>query len=202
MEKKLDLRIEKTYMLLHNAFTALMEEKRFEEITINELCDRAMIRRTTFYKHFADKYEYFSFYLTELCDKFRSEMPLDVKNDDFGSVFLYMNKELLAFLHQHERLVRNLVNSNLFPMLSEILSEKLSTDIADLLHQCPSPDLRRVPPALLEHVADFYAGGLLMMLLRELKKGTPVNEDALLETVTCLTKNANQSIVELNHVLA
>lgn len=197
MEKKLDLRIEKTYLLLHNAFTTLLEEKRFEEITINELCDRAMIRRTTFYKHFADKYEYFSFYLTELCDKFRSEMPQDVKNGDFGSAFLYMNKELLAFLHQHERLVRNLVSSNLFPMLSEILSEKLSADITDLLHQCPSSDLHRVPPALLEHVADFYTGGLLMMLLRELKKGGQVDEQAFLETITCLTRNINRAVEEL-----
>ena len=61
MEKKLDLRIQKTYQALHNAFTILLEEKNFEEITVNELCDAAMIRRTTFYKHFADKYEYFQF---------------------------------------------------------------------------------------------------------------------------------------------
>ena len=62
MAEKMDLRIRKTYLALHNAFTELLEEKRFEEFTVNELCDRAMIRRTTFYKHFADKYEYFTFY--------------------------------------------------------------------------------------------------------------------------------------------
>ena len=59
----MDLRIQKTYMGLHNAFTDLLEEKRFENITVNELCEKAMIRRTTFYKHFADKYEYFTFYM-------------------------------------------------------------------------------------------------------------------------------------------
>ena len=57
MEKNTDLRIQKTYLALQNAFVALLEEKRFEELTVNELCDRAMIRRTTFYKHFGDKYE-------------------------------------------------------------------------------------------------------------------------------------------------
>ena len=198
MEKKLDLRIEKTYLLLHNAFTALMEEKRFEEITVNELCDRAMIRRTTFYKHFADKYEYFSFYLNELCHQFRSQMPPDVRNRDFASCFLFMNKELLAFLHQHERLVRNLVNSNLFPLLSEFLSQQLIADLIDLLRHCSTPDLRRVSPALLEHIASFYAGGLLMLLLRELKKGTPIDEEAFLEIVTCLPRNINQAVAELS----
>ena len=66
MEKKTDLRIQKTYLALQNAFEALLEEKRFEELTVNELCDKAMIRRTTFYKHFADKYEFFAFYIREM----------------------------------------------------------------------------------------------------------------------------------------
>ena len=70
MEKDTDLRIQKTYLALQNAFVALLEEKRFEELTVNELCDRAMIRRTTFYKHFGDKYEYFAFYIREMVSTF------------------------------------------------------------------------------------------------------------------------------------
>ena len=197
MEKKRDLRIEKTYLLLHNAFTALLEEKRFEEITINELCERAMIRRTTFYKHFADKYEYFSFYLTEICDKFRSELPPDVRPDDFDTCFLHMNRALIAFLHQHEKLVQNLVGSNLFPLLTEILSRQVSGNIIQLLRQCSSPDLHKASPALLERIAAFYTGGMLMMLLPELKQGTSPDEEAFLETISCLCCGINQAAASL-----
>ena len=72
MEQKTDLRILRTYRSLNEAFTGLMEEKRFEDITVGELCERAMIRRTTFYKHFADKYEYFTFYIKEMRESFES----------------------------------------------------------------------------------------------------------------------------------
>ena len=51
----MDLRIKKTYRALFEAFTELLEEHRFEDVTVAMLCDRAMIRRTTFYKHFRDK---------------------------------------------------------------------------------------------------------------------------------------------------
>ena len=51
----MDLRVQKTYRALFAAFTELLEEHRFEDVTVAMLCDRAMIRRTTFYKHFADK---------------------------------------------------------------------------------------------------------------------------------------------------
>ena len=49
MEKKMDLRIQKTYLSLPQAYTELLDEEKFEDFTINELCERAMIRRTTFY---------------------------------------------------------------------------------------------------------------------------------------------------------
>jgi AcrR family transcriptional regulator len=70
----MNLRIRKTYRSLHNAFVELLEEKCFEDLTVNELCDRAMIRRTTFYKHFADKYEYFTFYILEVVATFQDSL--------------------------------------------------------------------------------------------------------------------------------
>lgn len=61
MEEKTDLRIRKTYKALCDAFVTILEKKRFDDLTVNELCDEATIRRATFYKHFADKHDFFSF---------------------------------------------------------------------------------------------------------------------------------------------
>ena len=41
----MDLRIKKTYRALFDAFTELLEEHRFEDLTVAMLCDRALIRR-------------------------------------------------------------------------------------------------------------------------------------------------------------
>ena len=57
-EKKTDLRVLKTKQALRNSFIDLIREKTFESITVNELCDQAMVRRATFYKHYADKYDF------------------------------------------------------------------------------------------------------------------------------------------------
>ena len=35
---------------------AELSTRPFEEITVKEICERAMVHRTTFYKHYADKY--------------------------------------------------------------------------------------------------------------------------------------------------
>lgn len=95
MEVKLDLRIYKTYKALHEAFTEILEHKSFEDLTVNELCDKAMIRRATFYKHFADKYEYFNFYLSELREEFKTRVCTQIDLSDPKAYSIQMLKEIL-----------------------------------------------------------------------------------------------------------
>jgi AcrR family transcriptional regulator len=52
----LDPRIKRTRQLLHRAFTELLTEKTFEEITVNDIAERSTINRATFYDHFPDKF--------------------------------------------------------------------------------------------------------------------------------------------------
>ena len=94
MNTTTDLRIQKTYLALHNAFTELLETKRFEEFTVNELCTLSMIRRATFYKHFADKYDYFAFYTKEMMEEFRRELP-PFSQKSVMEYLTYMSKQLI-----------------------------------------------------------------------------------------------------------
>lgn len=53
----MDRRIQKTQDAIIEAFVGLMAEKNFEEITINEIADRANVNRGTIYLHYVDKYD-------------------------------------------------------------------------------------------------------------------------------------------------
>lgn len=55
-----DLRVRRTRKLLWEALMGLIAEHDFESITVNNICDRAMIHRTTFYNHYEDKYDLFN----------------------------------------------------------------------------------------------------------------------------------------------
>ena len=50
MKENIDIRVQKTYNMLVTAFLKMLEEKKYEEITINDLCKEAGIRRATFYQ--------------------------------------------------------------------------------------------------------------------------------------------------------
>ena len=65
IEKHEDLRIRRTRLLLQQAFTQLMMEKHFQSITVQEITDRAMVHRATFYDHFVDKYDLLEYAIRE-----------------------------------------------------------------------------------------------------------------------------------------
>ena len=52
----LDPRIKRTRQLLHRAFTELLAEKSFEEISVQDIAERSTVNRATFYDHFPDKF--------------------------------------------------------------------------------------------------------------------------------------------------
>ncbi|MGH2515597.1 MAG: TetR/AcrR family transcriptional regulator C-terminal domain-containing protein [Ktedonobacterales bacterium] len=54
--ERTDLRVRRTHKLLWDALMAELAERSFEEITVKDICERAMVHRTTFYKHYVDKY--------------------------------------------------------------------------------------------------------------------------------------------------
>ena len=173
MDEKMDLRIKKTYLLLHNAFTELLEEKRFEDFTVNELCDRAMIRRATFYKHFADKYEYFTFYMKEIVATFQDRLAPDVMDGEVEAYLLHMSRELLRFVKQHEKLVENVKSSSMFPILLNIMLDQMSFDVTQALRRSMHGTMEKKS---IEGIAAFYAGGLTNVLFQYLKKDEPIDE--------------------------
>lgn len=182
MEKKLDLRIEKTYLALHNAFTSLLEEKRFEDFTLNELCDRAMIRRTTFYKHFADKYEYFSFYMKEISANIQDQLPPDVLNDNTTEYFLYMCRGLIHFIDKHDKMVKNVMSSNMFPVLIDGLAEQIMSDMLQVLRNMRTE--KGMTAAQMEDIAAFYSGGIVNTLRLTLRRGKEIDEEAFIDSIS------------------
>ena len=65
-EGHLDLRQRKTRALLVKALAELMEERPFSELSVVDICSRAMVHRTTFYAHFNDKRELLSYLFSQL----------------------------------------------------------------------------------------------------------------------------------------
>src|SRR5262245_45654368 len=65
-EKNQDLRVIRTRRMLRDAMMALVIQKGFDSVTVNDIVKLAMVNRATFYRHYQDKYDLVESYLDEL----------------------------------------------------------------------------------------------------------------------------------------
>jgi hypothetical protein len=61
-----DLRVQRTRKLLQQALIELTVEKGFAAITVRDITKRAMVNRSTFYRHYLDKFDLLEQYMNEL----------------------------------------------------------------------------------------------------------------------------------------
>lgn len=124
MPRKEDLRVRKTKKAISDAFMELLIEKPIEDMTVNELCDKAGVRRTTFYKHYKDKYDYIASFAKGLRDRFDDIIWKHDKPETTVDYYVGYAKQAVDFIDRHKALVDNIVKSSIAPLVTHIISEQ------------------------------------------------------------------------------
>lgn len=174
----MDLRIQKTYRSLLAAFTKLLETHRYEDVTVAMLCDEAMIRRTTFYKHFADKSEFFSFFVDSLrieITKYGERQIAASKSDDNleGTVDeeegLAILRALVDFMLDHERMVDNIFESSMSGMMVLMMADRVAETLRERYRG--KYHVGKGDPVTLAASSEFVAGGIVRLFEKWWERG-------------------------------
>ena len=80
MSRKTDRRILRTRDTLGDALVALMHEKNFDDITVQEVLDRASVARSTFYAHYRDKNDLFLSDVEDFLEKLATALKRHAAN--------------------------------------------------------------------------------------------------------------------------
>ncbi len=125
----MDLRVEKTFTSLWDAFCGLMREKPFDKIAVKELCAKAKIRTATFYHHFSDKYDFFGSMMHYESVKYARGICSD-DDKDIISYFTYYIRSALDFLESNTDFLITLVNDDALRPMFGLAGKRLQKDIA------------------------------------------------------------------------
>lgn len=110
--KKEDIRITRTKAALTNAFFEMLAELTLENITVNDLCARADVRRATFYKHFKDKDDFVVFLIKDVRERFDNETwKKDAKTAATKEYYLKYAEAVIDYLIKREVAIKNMINS-------------------------------------------------------------------------------------------
>lgn len=158
----MDLRIERTYTSLTQAFTELLELYPYDQITVAQLCEKAPIRRTTFYKHFADKDEFFAFFVVHMRDEFQERCAGSAQAHIQPENLPGMLEQTIGFLLEHKSIVDHVIGSPSAVLLLDALKDVLAQDISQALKQCATP--AKSPIGSHANKAAFLSGGIIQMI--------------------------------------
>lgn len=120
----MDLRTVKIYDSLMAAFEQLLQEKSFEQITVNELCDRAKTRRATFYKHFSDKYDFYQFMLQRLREEVFQEITDRAMDDSVQERLHLLVDASVSFVDTHRAFLSAVKNSGVAGQMMQTLTDQ------------------------------------------------------------------------------
>lgn len=141
----LDRRQRKTREAIFQAFSKLLEKKRYENITVQEIIDEANIGRSTFYAHFETKDELLRSMCTDIFHHvFTEELPQEADHDYSGgskSLELKLG-HILYHLKEHRNDLRGILSSEsgelFMRYFKEYLGDLFERYTADFHAQVPA----------------------------------------------------------------
>jgi len=150
-----DIRVTKTHKALVETMMNLLEKKTFQKITVNDICQGAMVSRSTFYLHFEDKYQLLLFCLqTErelLRDTMKGKNPRELVHS------------ALVTVKEHEKAYHNLFMANIDLELLRMFQTHFYTAFAGILAENETQGAEL--PGPIPMLAVYYANGLSGLMM-------------------------------------
>jgi AcrR family transcriptional regulator len=157
-DQKLDRRVRRTRELLRSALIAMILEKGYERVTVQDIIDRADVGRSTFYAHFRDKEDLLVFGLEELRSAFQPDHQH--AGDSHGRTRT-ASPTLAVFEHfaAHREVWRAMVGKRGAEVFIRYLHRFLSQLLrAQLTARAPDEETRVPPDAVVEFAVDALIG--------------------------------------------
>jgi AcrR family transcriptional regulator len=130
-----DLRVRRTRKLLKQALIELTIEKGFAAVTVQDIADRAMVNRATFYRHYLDKYDLLDQYMSEVYDVTASQEEIPVASAqyaDFGNPPAGLIS-LLDHIQQHADFYRVMLGKRGDPAFVQNIQQHIEKRFRSLL---------------------------------------------------------------------
>jgi len=195
-QQRQDRRSQRTQQALMDALIALLAVKHYDEISINDIIDRANVGRSTFYAHYQGKDDL-------LKSGFERVLDMLIHHISFGEAegqdLRLDTTQLFRHAQGHYELYRTLVWGSGFEILTKdghaALSAKFQKSLTQHLSGKPEPS---IPLAVLSYS---MAGTLLILLKWWLDNKMPYSPEYMDEIFQQLVMSSARNILGLTETI-
>lgn len=175
MNNKIDLRIIKTKKILFEALVTLMEQKDFEKIKISDICDQALINRSTFYAHYEDKYDLLLAMINDLKNNLEHELKGNKEEDISKNYFMEFLKILINHVDEKRETYNSILKNDKNGIVMGFL---IDVSYRDLTSRLKNNNLISIIP--IDVITKFYIGGIVNVGIDWIKNKNKYTKEELL----------------------
>lgn len=121
---KESLQYRRTDKAIVHAFITLCKKKSFEQLTIKDILDEALVSRNTFYAHYKDKYEIAEILFSDFISSLQDNLDAIYKSDSVSIYSLQDKKRTDALVQRHQKF--NIENRDIVDVLLKIHTDQVN----------------------------------------------------------------------------
>ncbi len=164
---------ERTRRQIIQSFMHVLQTKRFSSITIQDICDDALIHRTTFYRYYEDKYSLLKDFIYHLSEEL-IKLNKSSNTDPFKLLVDYIEGNFVLFENTLLGSDGHILFKSLVKIASNILREHSKTEsdlISQKINQSKYPDV----------MCELYATSIMTILQNWISKEYHYQKEELFE---------------------
>lgn len=182
-EKKTDLRIIKTKNLLYTTLINLLKDYTFEEIKVSDICNKALINRSTFYAHYSDKYELLSSCIQDIKDDLAFKLQSNKNISNTKEYYMEMLNLFLSHIDENRDLFSAIIINNKNSIIMDIFYASINADLRKRLQEEDKKNELSIPE---EIITDFYVGAVVNVSIKWLTDYQKYTKKELIDFLDCL----------------
>jgi len=162
---KLDRRVQRTRQLLKDSLIELLSEKKYDDITVQNILDKANLGRATFYLHFQGKEDLLFNSVEEVVHSlvWHIEIPDNEITKNQGKRVILNTQPLFFHALKQSDLHKTLLMERGMDMTLKMIRDHLCLHIQDKLENIRNCEL--LPNVPISLISNFLASSLLTLLL-------------------------------------
>jgi len=160
--RAIDRRVQRTRQLLHGSLMALIQEKGFEGLSVQEIIDRANVGRATFYAHFDSKEDLLASGIENLRESLKQRQRQALSAGGSDERLFAFSRELFIHANEHRVVFRAMVGQRSGAVVQQMLQKMLVDLVREEVKRTWAEKENEMPR---EAVSQFIGSGLFGLLM-------------------------------------
>jgi AcrR family transcriptional regulator len=158
-----------TKKILAEHLINMLENQNFKKITVNDICQHAMISRSAFYLHFEDKYSLLRYCMDMELLRWEEVM----QRSDFHSYLVFVLDDILKKRNFYNNTLVSVQDHELYAMFFTLFSRFFTARLEKLLDQ------EQALPYPVSIISAFYVGGITCSIIQWIKKDFDISVEEM-----------------------